>query len=99
MKYILFIISFAFQSTVAKAQEFEQPISQTKYLVENADLDSFGENSIWSLEGAELEKLPEKSLYYISNNDSSLLINEEDDTQNLFSRIMMIYTLLDWKTS
>lgn len=87
MKYILFIISFAFQSTVAKAQEFDQTISQTKYLVENADLDSFGEKSIWSLEEAELEKLPMISLYYISGNDSSLLINEEDDTQNLFLKI------------
>lgn len=87
MKQILFIISVAFLSIASEAQEFDQSISQTKYLVENADLDSFGENSIWSLEGAELEKLPEKSLYYISNNDSSLLINEEDDTQNLFSRI------------
>ena len=87
MKHILSIIAFAFLSLTSRAQEFDQPFSQTKYLVENADLDSFGENCIWSLKDAELQKLPEKSLYYISDSDSTLLIKDEDHTKSLYSRL------------
>lgn len=87
MKHILSIIAFAFLGIATKAQEFDQPFGQTKYLVENADLDSCGENCIWSLKDAELQKLPEKSFYYISSNDSTLLIKEEDHTKSLYSRL------------
>lgn len=87
MKHILSIIAFAFLSIASRAQEFDQPISQTKFLVENEDLGSFGEDCIWSLKDAELQKLPEKSFYYISDSDSTLLIKEEDHTQNLYSRL------------
>ena len=87
MKHILSIIAFAFLSLASRAQEFDHPISQTKFLVENEDLDSFGEDCIWSLKEAELQNLPEKSLYYISDSDSTLLIKEEDHTQKQYFRL------------
>lgn len=68
MKYFLLFISFAFLGIATKAQEFDQPFGQTKYLVENADLDSCGENCIWSLKDAELQKLPKTLLTKKSSN-------------------------------
>ena len=68
MKNLLLFMSFVFWSIGIKAQEFQQPFGQTKYLVENSVLDSFGENCIWSLKDSELQKLPETFLTKESSN-------------------------------